>query len=171
MPKIITNLREEIISSGRKLLLEDGYSAFTMRAVASACGIALGTVYNYFSSKDMLCAAIMLVDWNSALEGCRRKLSASPECIDGLETVYDSIRGFASIYTSVWSEAGPGSYTGIYHSKLIDGISGIVHSLLSDTACISQPDPSVFISEVLAASATRAEVQFCDIKPFIIKLI
>ena len=32
----------------------------TVRSVAAGCGVAVGTVYNYFSSKDMLIAAFML---------------------------------------------------------------------------------------------------------------
>lgn len=39
-----------------------GYEAVQIRAVASHAGVALGTVYHYFNSKDHLLAALM-VQW------------------------------------------------------------------------------------------------------------
>ena len=63
MPKIIINAREEILKEAKRQLLENGYSATTIRSVAKATGIATGTVYNYFPSKDMLLASFMMEDW------------------------------------------------------------------------------------------------------------
>ena len=62
MPKIIENLREILLAASRTLLLEEGYRALTMRQVAGLCHVAVGTVYNYFPSKDMLDAHILLED-------------------------------------------------------------------------------------------------------------
>ena len=64
MPKIIENLREQIIEEARKQLFEQGYGKTTIRSVASACGIGVGTVYNYFPSKDLLISSFMLEDWH-----------------------------------------------------------------------------------------------------------
>ena len=49
MPKIIDNVRKKLLDEARKQILEKGYSAVTVRSVASACNIGVGTVYNYFS--------------------------------------------------------------------------------------------------------------------------
>ena len=67
MPKVIEELREKILAKTKEVLLQDGYNALTIRGVSAACGIAAGTVYNYFSSKDMMVAAVMLEDWLLAL--------------------------------------------------------------------------------------------------------
>ena len=56
MPKIIENLREQLLSEAKKQVKERGYAATTVRSVAKACGLGTGTVYNYFKSKDMLIA-------------------------------------------------------------------------------------------------------------------
>jgi AcrR family transcriptional regulator len=63
MPKIIENLREDILKEAKKQLMENGYAKTTIRSVASALGIGVGTIYNYYTSKDMLFSAFMLEDW------------------------------------------------------------------------------------------------------------
>ena len=75
MPKIIENLREELLIEAKKQIAERGYKNTTIRSVAAECGIAVGTVYNYFKSKDMLIASFILVDW---LE-CVRSIAESPK--------------------------------------------------------------------------------------------
>ena len=68
MPKIIENLREEILAQAKKQIKERGYKNTTIRSVAAECGIAVGTVYNYFKSKDMLIASFILSDWIECVE-------------------------------------------------------------------------------------------------------
>ena len=51
MPKIIENIREKLLEEARRQVMEEGYEAMTIRSVAGACGVGVGTVYNYFSSK------------------------------------------------------------------------------------------------------------------------
>ena len=75
MPKIIENLREELLAEAKKQIAERGYKNTTIRSVAAECGIAVGTVYNYFKSKDMLIASFILADW---LE-CVRSIAAQPK--------------------------------------------------------------------------------------------
>ena len=88
MPKIIENLREILLAASRTLLLEEGYRALTMRQVAGLCHVAVGTVYNYFPSKDMLAAHILLEDWNDLLRSLQKKVNAAPAPMDGLEAVF-----------------------------------------------------------------------------------
>lgn len=67
MPKIIENIRERLLEEAKKQVMLNGYSSLTIRSVAKACGVGVGTVYNYFSSKDMLVASFMLEDWKACL--------------------------------------------------------------------------------------------------------
>ena len=68
MPKIIANIREKLLEEAKKQVMEQGYASMTIRSVAGACGVGVGTVYNYFASKDMLVASFMLEDWNLCLD-------------------------------------------------------------------------------------------------------
>ena len=67
MPKIIENLRQRLVEEARRQVAECGYAAMTIRSVAAACGVGVGTVYNYFTSKDALVAAFLLEDWQESI--------------------------------------------------------------------------------------------------------
>ncbi len=83
MPKIIENLQERLIQETRRQIHQQGYSATTIRSVAQGCGVGVGTVYNYFPSKDALIAGFMLEDWNlcvAAIEAQSRE-SEDPRAV------------------------------------------------------------------------------------------
>lgn len=54
--------RRSVVDAGIALASEGGYEAVQMRDVSERAGVALGTIYNYFSSKDHLLAATQ-VEW------------------------------------------------------------------------------------------------------------
>jgi AcrR family transcriptional regulator len=49
--------RERVVRAAMELASEGGYDAVQMRDVAARAGVALGTLYRYFASKDQLLAA------------------------------------------------------------------------------------------------------------------
>lgn len=55
--------REEILRVCRKIVSEQGLHALNMRALAKECGIALGTLYNYYADKDELVIAAIESVW------------------------------------------------------------------------------------------------------------
>jgi AcrR family transcriptional regulator len=71
-PEVLTSSqharRARVIEAAIELATEGGYDAVQMRDVAARAGVALGTVYRYFSSKDHLLAAALL-EWARNLEG------------------------------------------------------------------------------------------------------
>ena len=66
--------RARVIDAAMRLAADGGYDAVQMRDVAATAGVALGTIYRYFSSKDHLLAASM-IDWSSELEA---RVTAEP---------------------------------------------------------------------------------------------
>lgn len=62
MNKTITS-KEAILEVSRKLIMEQGPQAIHIRGVASAGGISVGSVYNYFSSKSELVMATVESIW------------------------------------------------------------------------------------------------------------
>jgi AcrR family transcriptional regulator len=66
--------RGRVIQAALKLGAEGGYDAVQMRDVATTAGVALGTIYRYFASKDHLLAAA-LVEWVDDLE---RRVTVRP---------------------------------------------------------------------------------------------
>jgi AcrR family transcriptional regulator len=63
-----------VIDAAMRLAADGGYDAVQMRDVAATAGVALGTIYRYFSSKDHLLAASM-IDWSAELES---RVTAEP---------------------------------------------------------------------------------------------
>ncbi|MFT5285356.1 MAG: AcrR family transcriptional regulator [Planctomycetota bacterium] len=51
--------RRELIEAARTLFRDTGFGATTTRAIASNARIAVGTVFNYFNSKELLGAAVL----------------------------------------------------------------------------------------------------------------
>jgi AcrR family transcriptional regulator len=56
--KIDPSKRESILRAGRTVFLRDGYAAAKMSDIAAEAGVAPGTVYLYFDSKEALAGAI-----------------------------------------------------------------------------------------------------------------
>ena len=55
--------KEKILETSRNMIKENGYTSISIRAVASAAGISIGSVYNYFSSKVDLVGATIESIW------------------------------------------------------------------------------------------------------------
>ena len=46
--------KEDILAASRELIKENGWTAVSIRAVASRCSVSAGTIYNYYESKSDL---------------------------------------------------------------------------------------------------------------------
>lgn len=94
MPKIIENVRETLIAQARKQIAEKGYSSVTVRSIAGACGLGVGTVYNYFKSKDILVATYMLEDWQQAMKAIRSCCEKAQCAEDIVKCIYTELNKF-----------------------------------------------------------------------------
>lgn len=103
MPKIIKNVKEQLILEAKKQVDELGYANMTIRSVAKACNLAIGTVYNYFESKEMLVASFMLEDWQICLNEINKVLDKDFKSV--LKVIYDNILIFANKYRSLFVDS------------------------------------------------------------------
>ena len=122
MPKIIENLENRLIEEARKQIEESGYGTMTIRSVAKACGVGVGTVYNYFASKEELVAKHLLEDWNRCVSAIRAVSTYSDSPRPVLLCIYDQLRDFASRHQALFRDdaaaaAFAGSF-GRYHGLL-----------------------------------------------------
>ncbi|WP_029231362.1 TetR/AcrR family transcriptional regulator [Butyrivibrio sp. VCB2006] len=102
MPKIIDNLKEQIQIEAMHQILTNGYSKTTIRSVANGCNIAVGTLYNYFGSKDELIISFMLEDWRECEQMMVEIKSADPEEL--LQQVHNALNKFIRKYESVFKD-------------------------------------------------------------------
>ena len=62
MNTVVTS-KDEILKISRELIRQQGWSAVNIRSVASACGVSVGSIYNYFDSKSDLVSATVESVW------------------------------------------------------------------------------------------------------------
>ena len=128
MPKIIENIREELLLEAKRQIFEIGYQTTTIRSVAAGCGVAVGTVYNYFKSKDMLIASFVLLDWTQCIES----ISAQPKenKRDYLEFIHISLKKFEQKYAPLFSDKEAAkSFSAAFserHRQLRSQLSGLI---------------------------------------------
>lgn len=82
--------RQRILEAAIGLFQRDGWDNTTTRAIALAAGIATGTLFNYFPTKEAIAATLI----GEAFERSAEKLGAGPWDGNSLE---------ADLFTLVWS--------------------------------------------------------------------
>lgn len=90
--------KEAILQISRKIAAEKGLKALNMRAVAGECGIALGTLYNYFSDKEELLIATISSLWQDLFQLSPRENRGNPLFAEYVETLFKSVRERISEY-------------------------------------------------------------------------
>ncbi len=170
MPKIIENLREALLLEAKRQIAERGYKATTIRSVAGECDVAIGTVYNYFSSKDMLIASFMLEDWIAVIDSL--KTESAEDSRSYLFSVYSALRAFAAKHSALFADKEAAKvYNSVFYERHKQLRAQLAELLLP--ICSSANDPSFtaeFISESMLAW-TMAGRDFESIYEIIKKII
>ena len=60
---LVVTSKEDILKTSRELIQRQGWSAINIRSVAAACGVSVGSIYNYFDSKAALVSATVESIW------------------------------------------------------------------------------------------------------------
>ena len=147
-------------------IFERGYEATTIRSVASAVGVAVGTVYNYFPSKDMLVASFMLEDWIDVIKRLKESKRVNPEGY--LSAIYSSLAEFSEKYSGVFSSEAAkrayGSESRVRHAVLRGQITELLLPISQDVLTAE------FVAESLICWSSENR-PFSDIYPIIKKII
>ena len=115
MPKIIENLESKLIAEAKHQIETSGYGALTIRDLAKACGVGVGTVYNYFSSKEELVATHLLEDWKQCVTAIQAVSSGSDGPQPVLLCIYDQLVSFARRHAVIFrDEAAAASFAGSF---------------------------------------------------------
>ncbi|MFM9413943.1 TetR/AcrR family transcriptional regulator [Peptococcus simiae] len=61
--------KEALLTTARALTAQDGLLKLTVRKLAGAAGVSIGTVYNYFPSKEALIEAVIRSVWLQVFHG------------------------------------------------------------------------------------------------------
>lgn len=167
MPKRIENLESSLIKEAKKQIEESGYGAMTIRSVAKGCGVGVGTVYNYFPSKDDLIATYMLSDWNQCIAAINAVSTYSDSSTPVVRCIHDQLREYALRHQAIFrDEAAAAAFAGSfsrYHSLLRQQLSVPLRKFCSSDFA------SEFVAEALL-TWTMADKSFDEIYGMIDKL-
>ena len=106
MNNLITT-REDILNISKRFILENGLASFNIRTIAKECGISVGTVYNYFSSKSELIIATVDSVWTEIFEP-----------IDSMETSNNFAEAIQYMFATI--ENGNSKYPGFFSTHSLN---------------------------------------------------
>ena len=101
MNKTITS-REAILSAGKEIIVQSGIQGLNMRDVARKCGVSVGSVYNYFPSKDDLVVATIESVWIEIMHGSKGCVTRS-DFAESVLSLFNSIQKGCQKYPSFFS--------------------------------------------------------------------
>lgn len=95
----VVTSKEAILDMSRQLMQKQGWKSINIRSVASACGVSVGSIYNYFDSKSDLTAAVVESIWLDIFhfpkqEHCFKNMGF-PDCV---QWIFDSMKQGAEKY-------------------------------------------------------------------------
>ena len=105
MPKVIENLKEKIVAEANQQLQEVGYGAMTIQSIARACGVGVGTVYNYLSSKDEIVVACIAADWVACMDTICTVAKYSSGYEDVIHCIYDQTYAFGKAHDYIFRDS------------------------------------------------------------------
>ena len=169
MPKNIENVKEDILLVTRELLKETGYTELNIRKIASTCGIATGTLYNYYSSKNEIISEILQSDWNLMLRRIDHCLRTPVTSIEKINVIYNQLQIFMNSIHGRWFQTYPANTSDIeFHQikerkvalrqQLIDRLAQIVDGGLDSALC-------EIIARLLLSYSSDSEHNFSEIEP------
>lgn len=80
-------LRESLLNHAREIAGTDGIGAINIRSLARQAGVAAGTVYNYFTSKEEILLALTEEYWQVTLQEMENVITSESFC-GQLEEIY-----------------------------------------------------------------------------------
>ena len=170
MPKIIEGAKERILQCTRKHLSEIGYTSLSLRLIAKECHLGIGTIYNYFPSKDDLVACIMLEDWLKCLSEMDRHINSATDCESGFIQIQQDLKTYCIQYEHLFQEAGSSAHVvSTRHDLLVNQLKQRIQKLLN---LFHQNDEySVLLAEILLISATKNTIPEQHLKKAIHQLL
>lgn len=129
--------RRAILQSARKIIVRDGYQAAKISTIAQEAGVAAGTVYLYFESKEAIANALATEFFDKAGALMRDFVPKFPERA-AIEDYIDSLVQFAAAEKDLLSEVKPDpnmaedEFSRQRRLELHGGMSNMLRQLMAD---------------------------------------
>lgn len=104
MPKIIENIKEQMLEEGKYVLINKNYKELNIRDIARKCNIGIGTFYNYFKNKEELVNEIFMGDWLKLVKSFDEIKYSNLTLKEKLQALYVDLDVFINNYMSIFYE-------------------------------------------------------------------
>ncbi|MBE5888968.1 MAG: TetR/AcrR family transcriptional regulator [Lachnospiraceae bacterium] len=91
-----------ILEQALQIAKKEGIDKLSIRKIASACGIAIGSVYNYYPDKDALVTAVAESFWNNIFSDQEKLYRTNMRFTRFLEQYYSYLYAKMSPYDRSW---------------------------------------------------------------------
>ncbi len=164
MPKVIKGIRENILKRAEELIDLGEYESFSIRSIAKDCGIAVGTLYNYFTSKDELLMEVIGEHWHSMIDEVDKKCESAETLTDCVCHICTGIRRFSERHTKFWTASIMGGFsysTGTdWKRSLRASISERFTHLAAKLGYKYNKELTPAVAEVIIALGAQCELDF-----------
>ena len=106
-----TRFKKKELKRAEELIELGEYDNFSIRSIAKDCGIAVGTLYNYFKSKDELLVAVIDEHWCKMIGEVDERCDNSKTLTDCVCHICTGIRSFAEGHTRFWISSIMGGFS------------------------------------------------------------
>lgn len=157
MPKQYID-KDTIVDQAYELAEREGLAFVSVRGVADACGVAVGSIYNYFPSKDDLIAALIERFFRNAFFEDFCHPTDDENFLAYCERLYASMRDVLSQFRSNWlsqiQDMGSGARTAgkkLEAERLVHIRRGLEHVLAGDPGVRADALTGELTAEALCA--------------------
>ena len=171
MPKVIENASEQIIKAGKDVLAEKGFDDFNMRDVAKKCQMAIGTLYNYFPSKDGLIAKILFLDWNEYLNEVNMDAESGDDLFTCLNLIFDDLVDFVLKYEELYKKRLEISDFSYEDNSISLDLQIVISNLIKKYGYSVSDFEEAFIAEAFLFYAVRRDFSYSKLDMVIHKII
>ena len=112
--------RLEVLDAAERAFARDGYHGTTVESIAKEAEFAVGTLYNFFSGKDELYAAVLYRIAGDLLEEFEREALSKDDPVEAVAAVFDlrvRLLEEHQAFFRLMFEAGPG-HSGEMHANM-----------------------------------------------------
>lgn len=166
MPRVVKSpdvRRDELLDIAQRLIAEVGYEAMSVESVTQAAGVAKGTFYHYFASKEDMLGQLLqrLMDGLFAYVGAQRE-AATGNAIDKLSAVLRASSEYKALqipnYLSSASLFRPENYT--LRHRLFERWEQAVRSIVAPVVADGVTEGSFHVGSVEFATDVLISLWF-----------
>ncbi|MEG2614966.1 MAG: TetR/AcrR family transcriptional regulator [Raoultibacter sp.] len=135
--------KQAIQDAAYRIAQRDGLAALSIRSVAASCGVSVGSIYNYYPTKDDLLVDVIARFWGAAFRKDLCRPVPGENFVEYVERAFDAMKRALANFRADWlPQISALSLGGITAGKKRESIAfdhignGLVHVFEADASIV-----------------------------------